>query len=747
MFVLISSTRAPARRLPTLGRSVSGLLLGKLALIGLLICIMSVACSSGAPQETAFPWPGPVGRRVASSLRASASSLRGSGVIALGRRAQRRGSRAMLRRVTRATRALLDLAAYVQNPLLQSHAPEGPAVTPGAARFSRETLYGQALVRESIVTSLGETPLSAAERARPLAFEPLVDYLARWKAAAATQLEAYRSVVKEETWGLHKRPGTFFQQIVLLYPHRRKDGGIELWVKIEFMPWAKLFARMPDEDGDGYPEIYARLRGAPLSVAALSRIASDYRGRLLSTQETHRWGNELASYWYPSHNTDVEPLGDAKVWPTATTDAAVRASLGLQKVDRPTLVIRGKPRGKVIYNVFCVDGVAPLAAKVAAKNPGERRDEALAAVPVAADLRLVTTLEAELRRHGGLKVWQPSDSAARRAVGEKAAWRRWVRSIAPLHRRIRRKLARRPKALQALLGSQGFLFFRKSLDFVVGGDLRAQPAGKDPAPTIIAFKDYLAGIGVDFLLVPVPTKSEVFPDRLRIGVPSPESGRALPLLDPYARKLLLELSRAGVEVVDLLPTFLAARKRRRPGQEPLYQPQDTHWTDRGLRLAARQIAERIKRYRWYPQLRRQAVAFTRKSTRFQRYGDLHSRLASREQARFRPQTLVGQRVIDPRSGKPYDDDPKSPIVMLGDSFTGVYQRTYCENAGVSAHVARQLQYPLDLVMSYGGGPNVRKKLLSRGAADLKRKRLVIWLFAARDFYNYWEDWAPLEVAR
>ena len=69
------------------------------------------------------------------------------------------------------------------------------------------------------------------------------------------------------------------------------------------------------------------------------------------------------------------------------------------------------------------------------------------------------------------------------------------------------------------------------------------------------------------------------------------------------------------------------------------------------------------------------------------------------------------------------------MVILGDSFTGVYQRTYCENAGISAHLAHQLQHPVDLVMSYGGGPNVRKKLLTRGEADLRRKRLLIWIFA------------------
>jgi alginate O-acetyltransferase complex protein AlgJ len=82
-------------------------------------------------------------------------------------------------------------------------------------------------------------------------------------------------------------------------------------------------------------------------------------------------------------------------------------------------------------------------------------------------------------------------------------------------------------------------------------------------------------------------------------------------------------------------------------------------------------------------------------------------------------------------GKPYDDDPESPVVVLGDSFTGVYQLTDCEHAGLSAHLARALGHPVDLVMSYGGGPNVRHKLMRRGAADIASKRLVIWVMTAR----------------
>ena len=82
---------------------------------------------------------------------------------------------------------------------------------------------------------------------------------------------------------------------------------------------------------------------------------------------------------------------------------------------------------------------------------------------------------------------------------------------------------------------------------------------------------------------------------------------------------------------------------------------------------------------------------------------------------------------------------------MGDSFTGVYELTDSEHAGVSAHLALDIGASVDLVMSYGGGPNVRQKLMRRGVEALATKKLVVWIMTARDLYNYWEEWEPLKL--
>ncbi|HUU00975.1 MAG TPA: hypothetical protein VM425_06005 [Myxococcota bacterium] len=660
-----------------------------------------------------FPWPLEAGHEQAAVQPAEVQTL--------NQGYDRLSSRVLVRKISRPTRANLDYAAYHANVMTLN--PEPKQATPPAAGVpSAAKLFDGVLVPGSIVASIDQTPLSSAERKQPVAYSPLVDFLSRWDYAQAGPLDEARTAVRAESWGGRKSIQLTSQEITELYRHASTTdpGGEQWWVKIEFAPWARLFTDMPDEDGDGVPEMYGCLKPKLVTKTIVDQTNKEYAGKLLDAVEVKTWINELASYWYPSYNTDVFDMGANTVWPLVDTEAEVTAELSGLKVENPSAVMRGKPRGKAVYNVFVIEGLKPVTKKPAAGEQPSTQE------------RHKRTLTVLLEPQKKLLAEQLAKFGA-------GSWKKWAARVARYRRRMSTALAKRPKRLKALVGRDGFLFFRNSINYVVGGDLQKQSAGKNPFPTIVDFKNYLEKQGVDFLLVPIPTKIEVFPDKMLQG--KFDLG-TLPVLNPYGRKLLSEFTDAGVEVVDLLPAYLAARAARKKGEEFLYQPQDTHWTDRGLRLAARMIAARIEKYPWYAELSKKAVAYKQEKVTFKRQGDLVSRLAEREKVRYKPDTLVGHRVIDP-AGKPYDDDPQSPIVVLGDSFTGVFERTYCRNAGVSAHIARLIKYPVDLVMSYGGGPNVRRKLLRRGEEALRSKRLVIWMFAARDLYDYWEDWEPL----
>jgi len=643
----------------------------------------------------------------------SASPAEHAGVRTLNADYARTRSRVLVREIDRPTRAALDYAVYHQNFMNADPPPEDEQPVSGSADTSNP--FGGLVERASLTADVERTGLAKGERLAPLAFAPLAEFLAAKKVEGAEAWQELGAKVRDESFGLPKRPGLATQTISELYLHSSPGAAAaDVIVKIEFAPWFHGLGALSDQDGDGYPEVYGRVKPGVLGKVALEFVEREYAGRELSAAEVKGWANELASYWYPSYNTDLVPP-DA-VFPSASTEPAVVAELRGRSFASPTVVMRGKPQGEPTYNVLLVKGAAGAAA--ASVSGGTGGIALQATKPTPNTKPLVQAIDAELAANGG-------------------SWEKWVKSVAPAQELMRKRAKAGPKEIKATAGAHGFLFFKKSLEYASAGDFEKQRPGKNPLPVIVEFKKALEARGVDFLFVPVPTKEELFPDELDPSL-KPFAGK---IIQPYSRKFSLSLAAAGVETVDLLTPFLKARAAG-DQPEPLYQKQDTHWTHRGLALAAQILAERVRRYPWFAELSRHAERFSTKQAAFTRFGDLHSRLPDAEKPKYQPESLLAQQVLR-KDGKAYDDDPDSPIVVLGDSYTGVYQLTDAEHAGVSAHLAKGVSYPVDLVMSYGGGPNVRNKLLSRGAADLNHKKLVIWLMTARDLYDYWEDWEPL----
>ncbi|OGQ90846.1 MAG: hypothetical protein A2289_06550 [Deltaproteobacteria bacterium RIFOXYA12_FULL_58_15] len=655
---------------------------------------VGVACAS-APR---LPWSGP--KEAEPVVHAEVTTENAYDRI---------HSRALVRRVLVPTRANLDFAAHHANVTVLDPEPEG--LSPSSGQVPEEP-FGALIDRESLCASLGRTSLTDAEKRRPLVFSALVDRIAKWNYKLAGGLEDLRAAIRSESWGAGGGPHIVRQQGALAYVHWAEDETVELWVEIEMQPWMRDFSDMPDADQDGFPEIYGRAGAGLISPEVFAYIRDEYSKKRLAGEELQVWANELTSYWYPSYNTDLVPVTSA--WPDGSTDPGVVALLHGRTWQQPSVVIVGKPLGEPIYTVLLIDGAdgdtgdraKSGKARSGAKVAGSR---VVTAMPNPQRLQV----EAELGEHGG-------------------SWDAWAKEVATFHRKVAAALNKRDVALKALAGRGDHLFFRASLQQMIGGDLTAQPPGKNPLPVIVEMRDALAAKGIDFLFVPVPPKSAIYPEELG----GPELiGK---IVNPFERKLVLELGALGVEVVDLLPLFL--EERGREADQELYLSQDTHWTDRGLQIAAKAIGQRVEKYPWYPDVAAK-IAYKVVAKSFTEEGDLPSRMSPKERRKYVPMQLVGSQVQLP-DGTPYDDDPDSPIVILGDSFTGVYQRTFCRNAGISAHIAKNLGTPVDLVMSYGGGPNVRLKLM-RQADALEDKRLVIWVMAARDLYNYWEDWKLL----
>jgi alginate O-acetyltransferase complex protein AlgJ len=322
------------------------------------------------------------------------------------------------------------------------------------------------------------------------------------------------------------------------------------------------------------------------------------------------------------------------------------------------------------------------------------------------------------------------------------SWSAWEEKVAPYHADVRSALESRPEEIAGLVGRDGFLFFRRSVEVLVAGDLRNQKDGRDPFPAIVDFHSQLKARGVDMLFCPIPVKAAVLPERLSANAP-PASG---PYVDPHTRKLMAELAEAGVECMDLLPLYMLAKDDGGEGSEPFYMKDDTHWSNRALRLAARAFGERIKAYPWYAKASKPKVAYTVKKVTTKRRGDIVRMLPDAERSAYPPMTLEAEQVLKPDGGF-YEDDKSSPVVLLGDSYAGVYHFEDCRHAGLTAHIAREIGMPVDLILGQGMGPKVRGKLARRGPGGLDGKKLVVWALSERDLYNYREPWSIIPLPK
>ena len=172
--------------------------------------------------------------------------------------------------------------------------------------------------------------------------------------------------------------------------------------------------------------------------------------------------------------------------------------------------------------------------------------------------------------------------------------------------------------------------------------------------------------------------------------------------------------------------------------------QDTHWSNSGIQLSAKIIADRIKEYSWYKDVCPKPIAYKTKEVKFTRSGDIRDMLPDNEKITYRPMSLVAQQVLNPDNSI-YKDSESSPIVILGDSFCGVFEVEEPKYAGLSAHIAKEIGMPVDLMVAYGSGPCIRKNFARKGASVINSKKLVIWTTASRDLYNYWAPWDLVKV--
>ncbi|MBR4749857.1 MAG: hypothetical protein IK083_09860 [Abditibacteriota bacterium] len=276
---------------------------------------------------------------------------------------------------------------------------------------------------------------------------------------------------------------------------------------------------------------------------------------------------------------------------------------------------------------------------------------------------------------------------------------------------------------KALTGRKGELFYSEELRALMTGD---SARGEAAAGEILRLRRYLASRGVELIVMPVPNKLYVYPERF-----AGAWGKGTE--DPSLEGLLRALEKEGCRVCDLSELFRQRRDR------DLYLKCDTHWTPYGLSLAAESLARITGTFGRAPETR-ELIASNR--------GDIFDMLQLPDmQKKYAEETVT---LLSP-VGEPAD----SRILLLGDSYSNIYSDgslKWGRDAGLAERLRCLTGSGVDkLALNAGGASASRRELYKNLIYSAKNHRpdllegktWVIYEFAQREIaLGDWEslDW-------
>jgi SGNH hydrolase-like domain, acetyltransferase AlgX len=327
-------------------------------------------------------------------------------------------------------------------------------------------------------------------------------------------------------------------------------------------------------------------------------------------------------------------------------------------------------------------------------------------------------------------------------------------SLSESQQKLRGELARKVeiserKNAAACAEADGWLFFTAEFRLLSLGRFWGDEASKvsrshkselaDPIPGIVDFQKQLKERGVDLLLVPVPPKAAIYPEKILPGF-KVRTEDAAPLLHRFYE----ELRAVGIDVLDLTPIFLRERDDKRGG---VFCKTDSHWSGLGCMLAAQAIAENVRAKLTVPTPRKEYISEWKE---FQISGDLVS-LVPPDSSHPSPEKVAVRTVSEKGTKAAVGPDANSPLLLLGDSHTLVFHDFLAERAGLVDQLALELGFAPDLIGTRGSGATpVRISLYRHNLKDpgyLAKKKIIVWCFAAREFTEAAEGWAKIPVEK
>ena len=265
-------------------------------------------------------------------------------------------------------------------------------------------------------------------------------------------------------------------------------------------------------------------------------------------------------------------------------------------------------------------------------------------------------------------------------------------------------------------GSDGWYFAAREVSALAA-------AATGPAPGVAAIAaeaERLRRDGVELVVVPVPPKGIVYPDRLapELGVPIP-----VPRLDAPLERIYGRLRARDVRIVDLTEPFIRDRFHH---EGPLYCRQDSHWSGVGCVVAADVIAATVRGLGVLetPSTRLYGLAWFTTPIR----GDLRQLLP--QPPPYEELRVRGVIAPDDPLLATVAEDGDAGIAVVGDTHALVFhggEPYHARGAGIADQLAFEFRQPVALYADNGSARSPDSWTLPALGAGT---RIAIWIFAA-----------------
>jgi hypothetical protein len=292
---------------------------------------------------------------------------------------------------------------------------------------------------------------------------------------------------------------------------------------------------------------------------------------------------------------------------------------------------------------------------------------------------------------------------------------------------------------KAIQGRDGWWFYRPGVRYLTEPlpDRTSSHHGFEPAvEAILDFRDQLRQRGIDLLVVPMPGKASIYPDKLTTRLDGP-------LTSGPTQRLISALREAGIHVVNLHEAFAEARAMPDDAASPLYLQRDTHWSPQGMQVAVDAVADAIRAMGIAPG---GTAEYDLRDVMIQRRGDIIRMMQIPQVEKlYERQSIDCTQVVSRSTGERFKPSASASILVLGDSFLRIYEQDEPQSAGFVAHLAYALKQPLDAIINDGGASTLVRQTLERTPQRLRGKRLVVWEFVERDIIAGREGWQKIEI--